>query len=721
MVHEHVTAQWRVQGEAVPGAAPASDGRPTQGAIAWTPPSGEGTRVILAVSAGQGRATHFRSALGAALAVRVATTELQHLLQSPYDSASLLALRPVLERRVPRRLVRAWQTGVAAHVAERPFTAAEWAQLVAQAGAPARQRVEAQPALAYAATLVSVVVRDSDILYVQLGAGDIVTVAETGEVARPWGTDARLLAQDTPSLGLPDAWQACRVHVQRVSAGDPALIVLATTGDAQACRAEEGLLQGGAELLELLRREGCEGVQHQLAGWRAATAPPGARDARTLGMLRGLAPRPPRRSAAPPPREKPRQDVAGYRQAARPGHPDAAAAAPAAGAALPSSSLAHEAPQPPATSRRPQTTVPPRRRRRQERHARVQRACLLLGGLGAVTVLTLALVLWRPRPVPPPLDQPPLTLREPTPGAPDEPQREPTHSAPDEPQREPRLVRLTVLPTPADSTVQITNIRPKYLPGMALAPGTYTIRVTREGFVPHERAITLRTADVTERIALQPLPPPPPRTFGLTVLPTPADSRITVTDAHNVSQPYAPGMALAPGTYTIRVTRDQHVAVEQTITISHADVVVPIALRRPPTPPAPRLEPVAPPQELHQQPREAERARLEQEYNRLRQAQELLAQRIAQHNDAGRRLNEQGQGYSLPEEVRRHNALVDRYEAESGRLLQEQRTLRQQLDDAYRALQRAQFSAPGRPEARPSLTESDGRLRQHEDGGRERR
>jgi hypothetical protein len=145
-------------------------------------------------------------------------------------------------------------------------------------------------------------------------------------------------------------------------------------------------------------------------------------------------------------------------------------------------------------------------------------------------------------------------------------------------------------------------------------------------------------------------------------------------------------MALAPGTYTLRVTRDQYVAVEQTITISHADVVVPMALRRLPPPPAPRLEPVAPPQELPQTPREAARARLEQEYNQLRQAQEQLAQRIARHNDAGRRLNEQGQGTSLPEEVRRHNALVDRHEAESGRLLQEQRTLRQQLDDAYRAL-----------------------------------
>ena len=100
--------------------------------------------------------------------------------------------------------------------------------------------MEAHPALAYAATLVSVVVRDSDILYVQLGAGDIVTVAETGEVSRPWGTNERLLAKDTTSLCLPDAWQACRVHVQRVSAVDPALIVLSTAGYAHAFREEEG-------------------------------------------------------------------------------------------------------------------------------------------------------------------------------------------------------------------------------------------------------------------------------------------------------------------------------------------------------------------------------------------------------------------------------------------------------------------------------------------------
>jgi hypothetical protein len=48
---------------------------------------------------------------------------------------------------------------------------------------------------------------------------------------------------------------------------------------------------------------------------------------------------------------------------------------------------------------------------------------------------------------------------------------------------------------------------------------------------------------------------------------------------------------------------------------------------------------------------------------------------------------------------------------ESDRLLQEQRTLSQQLDDYHRALQRSQFSSPRQQETPPSLTESDGRPR----------
>jgi hypothetical protein len=709
MVHEKVTAKWRVIGESVQGASHASDGLPNQDAIYWTPPSGEGARLILAVSDGHGSAKHFRSDIGAALAVRVATREMQDLLQSQYDIASLSALRPIIARQLPRSLVRAWQTVVAAHVAESPFTDAEWERLVEKEGAQARQGVEAHPALAYAATLLSVVVLDSYILYVQLGDGDIVTVAETGEVSRPWGKDEQLLAKETTSLCLPNAWQECRVHLQRVSALDPALILLSTDGYAHSFSEEERFLKVGSDLLEIIRRHGLAWVHQKLAGWLADTSQHGARDDITLGIISRIDQMPPSMIEAAPQLEMSRQDVSGYSNDSMPVRPDDYAASNAACSAITSSSISQDAPPPPDTSRRQHTALQTRLWRLQSRHSRLQKAFLILGGMCAVTVFTLAIVLWRPRPAPPPLDNPQITLQE------------PTQVEPDEPQRPPRMFRLTVLPTPADSMVQITNIRPKYIPGMALEPGTYKIRVTREGFVPQERAITMSTADVTERIALKPLPPPPPRPFRLTVLPTPADSMITVTDSRNVSQKYAPGIALEPGTYKIRVTRDKHVAVEQTITISNADVVVPITLMSIPTPPSPRLDPVSPPQEPQQKQREAERARLEQEYNRLRQAHEHLAQRIARHNAAGRRLNEQGKVYILPEEVRRHNELVDRHQAESGRLLQEQSNISQQLDSYHRAVQRSQFSSPGQPEATQSLTESDGRPSQQEDGGRERK
>src|SRR5438552_15021732 len=151
----------------------------------------------------------------------------------------------------------------------------------------------------------------------------------------------------------------------------------------------------------------------------------------------------------------------------------------------------------------------------------------MLGGMGAVTVLTLALVPWRPRPAPPPPDNPPIPLRE------------PTHVEPDAPPRPPRLLRLTVLPTPADSLVQMTNLRSKYMPGMALAPGTYTIRVTREGFVAEERTVTMRTADVTERMALTRLPPPPAPRLEPVAPPPPPHHRPTETEPARPDQEHA--------------------------------------------------------------------------------------------------------------------------------------------------------------------------------------
>jgi hypothetical protein len=76
--------------------------------------------------------------------------------------------------------------------------------------------------------------------------------------------------------------------------------------------------------------------------------------------------------------------------------------------------------------------------------------------------------------------------------------------------------RLTIHATPPESDIKIMNIKPKYYPGIALAPGQYDILVTHRGFRPVQRTIFVEDADLTITVELDPIPP-------VLARPTPAD------------------------------------------------------------------------------------------------------------------------------------------------------------------------------------------------------
>ncbi|KPA18271.1 membrane protein containing Sulphatase-modifying factor domain protein [Candidatus Magnetomorum sp. HK-1] len=54
---------------------------------------------------------------------------------------------------------------------------------------------------------------------------------------------------------------------------------------------------------------------------------------------------------------------------------------------------------------------------------------------------------------------------------------------------------LTVQPAPDDSRVRIMNIKPVYQDAMALAPGRYSVVVSKEGFVTYGKWVTLRSGE----------------------------------------------------------------------------------------------------------------------------------------------------------------------------------------------------------------------------------
>ena len=274
---------WRVAGASVRGASHVRSGSPNQDAIRWLPERGGGPPVALAISDGHGSAKCFRSDVGARLAVETATDTMVEFLENRADVADLAVTEGTTEQ-----LVRRWRRAVEAHRRAAPFSPAEMDTLERRDGAAARAAVEANPFLAYGATLSAVLLAETFVLYLQLGDGDILAVSDQGEVRRPLPPDARLFGGQTTSLCAPHAWRDFRVHFQALSQhalpAAPALILLATDGYANSFRDETGFLKVGSDLLEMIQAEGLEAVANGLTSWLQEASHLGSGDDITLAV-----------------------------------------------------------------------------------------------------------------------------------------------------------------------------------------------------------------------------------------------------------------------------------------------------------------------------------------------------------------------------------------------------------------------------------------------------
>lgn len=276
---------WRACGQSVRGANHRRARLPNQDAIRWWRHGATGLPFIQAVADGHGGAKHFRSQRGARLAVKVALRAPRRLLGPDVQALGPRAFRQVMQEQLPRALTRAWTEAVASHLGRYPLARRELARLEQDAGREARRAVEAEPRLAYGATLMAVILTARYVVYCQLGDGDILTVAEDGLVSRPLPHDARLVGNATTSLCAPEAWRDFRVGVQPLEQAPPALILLATDGYANSFRTDRDFLQVGSDLWDLVCEDGFDQVGKRLESWLELTTTAGSGDDITLGLL----------------------------------------------------------------------------------------------------------------------------------------------------------------------------------------------------------------------------------------------------------------------------------------------------------------------------------------------------------------------------------------------------------------------------------------------------
>lgn len=276
---------WHVIGQSVRGASHVRADLPNQDAIIWRHLSREGPPLVLVVSDGHGSAKSFRSDRGSKFAVTAAADLMQELLSGVSDPLNLSAVKRVAEQRLPKELVRRWQMAVDADLGEDPFSEEELAKLAQQRGESNRRKVIKTPRLAYGATVLGVLVARDFFLFLQLGDGDILWVADDGTVTRPFSRDARLIANETTSLCMSDAWREVRLRFQANYGDLPALIMASTDGYANSFVNDDAFRKVGSDILAIMREDGVGLVGESLPEWLSEASAAGSGDDISLGIL----------------------------------------------------------------------------------------------------------------------------------------------------------------------------------------------------------------------------------------------------------------------------------------------------------------------------------------------------------------------------------------------------------------------------------------------------
>jgi serine/threonine protein phosphatase PrpC len=254
----------RAVGASVCGVSHTRDGLPNQDALAlWHSGAHERRCVVAAVADGHGGPRHFRSATGARFAVDAATDTLRGFA-AEWEAASPEKQQQLASSTVPEAIVADWSARVRRHLESQPIQDAEWTTLESHSGVAAREHVQAEPTLAYGATLIAALVTSRQIVLLQIGDGDAMLVAPDGKAWHPIPKDARLTGEFTTSICRSHAEQDFRHAIVTVD-GTASLLMLATDGYSNSFRTDADFLQVGTDVLQMVRQDGVSGVEKQLA------------------------------------------------------------------------------------------------------------------------------------------------------------------------------------------------------------------------------------------------------------------------------------------------------------------------------------------------------------------------------------------------------------------------------------------------------------------------
>jgi serine/threonine protein phosphatase PrpC len=258
--------QWTALSSSTRGNWHETTGQKNQDSVRVT--AGPHGSVLLAVSDGHGGAHSFRSDRGSKLAVVCAVRLLRRLLRRLGPDAPLSRVRQQMQTAWPRQLVSEWRRVVRRDILANPFSPLDFAAFPEPMPAtPPDGEWPYSAYLAYGATLLVAALTRDHVILAQLGDGDILTVTNAGEVARPLERHHAFYQEQSCSLCTHGAAQEFQVAVLPRRVHRPALVMLSTDGYANCFGNDEGFFKVGSDLLQYAQDRGRGFLNAHLGAW----------------------------------------------------------------------------------------------------------------------------------------------------------------------------------------------------------------------------------------------------------------------------------------------------------------------------------------------------------------------------------------------------------------------------------------------------------------------
>ncbi|MBS7704649.1 protein phosphatase 2C domain-containing protein [Chelatococcus asaccharovorans] len=273
-------ANWQIATQSVRGASHEQSGAPNQDAVGAQLLT-EARGVVLAVADGHGDDRHARSDRGSRFAVAAGIEVVAAWMEQAATLAEADLRRSA--QGLPARIVKAWRAKVEADVKADP---------------PAdRHDLEGEGVeLLYGSTLVVAGIGGRFDVFLQVGDGDILSVAPDGAVKRRARGRTDLPSHLTESMCQADAVDRFRMEfVMRGRRGGDALVMLSSDGYANSFADDAAFLKVGLDLKGLLEGRGLDHVADKLAQWLTETSHEGSGDDISLALAWDASPRENRR------------------------------------------------------------------------------------------------------------------------------------------------------------------------------------------------------------------------------------------------------------------------------------------------------------------------------------------------------------------------------------------------------------------------------------------